>query len=152
MKLTWFGHSAFRVDIAGAVVMLDPFLANPTFKGDHRQAWRGTTHVVLTHGHEDHIGSAVEICAETGATLVANPEICHFLAQQGVAKSSPFNHGGQLDFGSFSVAFVRAWHSSSTVVDGKPVYLGNPGGVVLSASGERTLLHMGDTDIFEGMS
>jgi L-ascorbate metabolism protein UlaG (beta-lactamase superfamily) len=151
MKLTWFGHSAFRVDIAGAVIMIDPFLANPTFKGDQKAAYRGATHVVLTHGHDDHIGSTVEICKATGATLVGNFEVCVYLAGQGVENYSPGNHGGSIDLGAFSVAFVPAWHSSSTIVDGKPIYLGNPAGVVLSAKGEKTLLHMGDTAIYPGM-
>ena len=113
MKLTWFGHSAFRVDIPGAVIMLDPFLGNPTFTGDHREAYDGATHVVLTHGHDDHIGSTVEICQATGATLIANFEVCVYLAGKGVENYSPGNHGGQIDFGAFSVAFVPAWHSSS---------------------------------------
>ena len=152
MKLTWFGHSAFRLDIAGAVVMIDPFLDNPTFKGDKAAAFRGATHVVLTHGHDDHIGSTVEICKATGATLVANFEVCMYLAGKGVEKYSPGNHGGHIDLGAFSVAFVPAWHSSSTIVDGLPVYLGNPAGVVFNAKGEKTLLHMGDTDIFPGMA
>jgi len=151
MKLTWFGHSAFRLDIPGAVIMLDPFLGNPTFTGDHAEAYAGATHVVLTHGHDDHIGSTVEICQATGATLVANFEVCVYLAGKGVEKYSPGNHGGQIDFGAFSVAFVPAWHSSSTIVDGVPIYLGNPAGVVITAKGEKTLLHMGDTDIFPGM-
>lgn len=152
MKLTWFGHSAFRVEIGGAVIMIDPFLANPTFKGSHGDAYAGTTHVVLTHGHDDHLGSTVEICRKTGATLIANFEICTYLGARGVEKSSPGNHGGSVDHGPFSVAFVPAWHSSSTIVDGTPVYLGNAAGVVISAPGEKTLLHMGDTDIFSDMA
>lgn len=28
MKITWFGHSAYRVDIAGAAIMIDPFRAS----------------------------------------------------------------------------------------------------------------------------
>lgn len=152
MKITWFGHSAFRVDIEGAVIMIDPFIGNPTFTGDQQAAYEGTTHVVLTHGHDDHTGSTVEICKATGATLVANFEICNFLAAKGVENFSPGNHGGKIDFGSFSVAFVGAWHSSSTIVDGTPVYLGNPAGVVVDAANEKTLLHMGDTDIFADMA
>jgi L-ascorbate metabolism protein UlaG (beta-lactamase superfamily) len=152
MKLTWFGHSAFRIDIAGAAIMIDPFLANPTFKGDHKQAYAGATHVVLTHGHDDHIGSTVEICKATGATLLANFEVCTYLAGKGVEKVSPGNHGGTSDLGPFSVSFVQAWHSSSTIVDGTPVYMGNPAGVVIKAPGEKTLLHMGDTDIFSDMA
>jgi len=152
MKITWFGHSAFRVDIAGAAIMIDPFIGNPTFEGDQKAAYDGATHVVLTHGHDDHTGSTVEICKATGATMIANFEICNFLAAKGVENFSPGNHGGSVDYGPFSVAFVPAWHSSSTIVDGTPVYLGNPAGVVISAPNEKTLLHMGDTDIFSDMA
>jgi len=152
MKITWFGHSAFRVDISGAAIMIDPFIGNPTFEGDQQAAYDGATHVVLTHGHDDHTGSTVEICKVTGATLIANFEICNFLAAKGVENFSPGNHGGSVDYGRFSVAFVTAWHSSSTIVDGTPVYLGNPAGVVVSAPNEKTLLHMGDTDIFSDMA
>jgi L-ascorbate metabolism protein UlaG (beta-lactamase superfamily) len=148
MKLTWFGHSAFRLDYAGAVILIDPFLANPTFKGDIKAAYAGATFVMLTHGHGDHIGSTVEICKATGATLVANPEVCGYLGKQGVAKASPINHGGELSFGAFSVAYVPAWHSSAAD-DG--TYLGNPGGLVFQAAGEKTVLAMGDTGIFDGM-
>ena len=35
-----------------------------------------------------------------------------------------------VDFGAFTTSYVPAWHSSSSIVDGKPVYLGNPAGVV----------------------
>jgi L-ascorbate metabolism protein UlaG (beta-lactamase superfamily) len=151
MKLTWFGHSAFRVEIAGAVILIDPFLDNPLFQGDKEQAYAGTTHVVVTHGHDDHIGSTLDICKATGATLISNFEVCMYLHGQGVEKFSPGNHGGHIDFGTFGVSFVQAWHSSSVMADGKPVYLGNPAGVVLTAKGEKTLLHMGDTDIFSDM-
>ncbi|MEJ0097385.1 MAG: metal-dependent hydrolase [Bauldia sp.] len=148
MKLTWFGHSAFRIEYAGAVILLDPFIANPTFKGDVKAAYKGATHVVLTHGHGDHVGSTVEICKETGALLIGNPEVCGYLGGQGVSNASPFNHGGELHLGAFSVAYVPAWHSSSAD-DG--TYLGNPGGVVFMAKNEKTVLAMGDTGIFEGM-
>ena len=83
MQITWFGHSAFRIDIKGAVIMIDPFLDNPTFKGDKQAAAKGATHVVVTHGHDDHIGSAVEICQATGAVLVANPEISDYHGRAG---------------------------------------------------------------------
>jgi len=151
MKLAWFGHSAFRVDLPDAAIMIDPFLANPTFHGHHPTAYRDTTHVVLTHGHDDHIGSTVEICKATGATLVANFEICNHLTDLGVDSTSPMNTGGMVDFGPFAVAFVPAWHSSGTVIDGKSIYLGNPAGVVITAPDQKTLLHMGDTDIFSDM-
>lgn len=152
MNITWFGHSAFRVDISGAVIMIDAFLENGTYHGDIKTAYSGTTHVVLTHGHDDHLGSTLDICLETGATLIANWEICNYYAGKGVQNYSPGNHGGTIDFGAFTASFVAARHSSATIVDGTPVYLGNPAGVVIKAANEKTLLHMGDTDIFSDMA
>ena len=153
MRITWFGHSAFRIEIGNSTVMIDPFLSgNPTWDGSVEDAAAGATHVVLTHGHDDHIGDTVDICKEMGALLVANFEICMYLSGKGVSNFSPTNHGGQLDFGEFAVAFVPAWHSSSTMIDGKPVYLGNPAGIVLTPKDGKPLYHMGDTDIFPGMA
>jgi len=153
MKLTWFGHSAFRIDYAGAVVMLDPFIENPTFRGDHKAAYAGATHVLLTHGHSDHIGSTLDICAATGALLVANPEVGNYLESLGVMNLTPINFGGQLDLGAITVAYVPAWHSSShDPAGGTGRYLGNPGGMVVMAAGEKTLIHMGDTGIFSDMA
>jgi len=155
MKITWFGHSAFRVETGSAVIIIDPFLSgNPTFGDrDVAEATKGATHVVLTHGHDDHTGNTVDICKATSALLVANFEICMYLNGKGVENISPSNHGGNLDCGDFVVGFVPAWHSSSTIVDGKPVYLGNPAGIVIQPKKEprKTLYHMGDTDIFSGM-
>jgi len=152
MKITWFGHSAFRVDIDGAAIMIDAFLENGTYHGDIKAAYAGATHVVLTHGHDDHLGSTLDICLETGATLIANWEICHYYAGKGVENYSPGNHGGTIDFGAFTLSFVLAHHSSAAIVDNVPVYLGNPAGVVIKAASEKTLLHMGDTDIFSDMA
>jgi L-ascorbate metabolism protein UlaG (beta-lactamase superfamily) len=152
MRLTWFGHSAFRIEYGGAVVMLDPFLANPTFKGDRKAACAGATHVVLSHGHNDHVGSTLEICKATGATLISNPEVCDYLKGMGIEKADAYNHGGELHFGPFSVACVPAWHSSSHDAEsGDGRYLGNPTGIVLMAKNEKTLYFAGDTGIFGDM-
>jgi L-ascorbate metabolism protein UlaG (beta-lactamase superfamily) len=154
MKITWFGHSAFRVETGSAAIMIDPFLSgNPSFGGDAAAAAKGATHVILTHGHDDHTGDTVDICQATGALLTANFEVCMFLNGKGVENINPCNHGGNLDLGDFTVAYVPAWHSSSTIVDGKPVYLGNPAGIVVQPKKEprKILYHMGDTDIFSGM-
>ena len=155
MKITWFGHSAFRVETGGSVIIIDPFLSdNPTWDGSVQDATNGATHLVLTHGHSDHIGDTIDICKSTGAVLIANFEICMYLAGKGVENFSPGNHGGRQYFDDFDVAFVQAWHSSSEIVDGKPLYLGNPAGVVISSKAEpgKVVYHMGDTDIFSDMA
>jgi len=153
MKLTWFGHSAVRAENGSHVILIDPFLSgNPKFQGSVDEAARGATHVVLTHGHDDHVGDAVEICKKTGAELVAVYELAMFLAGKGVEKVQPCNPGGTVDLGGgVSVSFVKAFHSSSTSEGGETVYLGNPCGVVIEGLG-KTVYHMGDTDIFGDMA
>ena len=156
MKLTWYGHSAFRVEAAGATILIDPFLTqNPSWKGGWEWPANGVTHVLLTHGHSDHIGDAVEILKSSGAMLVANFEICMFLVGKGVSgdRINPGNHGGTVDCGGFTTTFVQALHSSSFPGEGgQNTYLGNPGGLVLHFPDDRTLYHMGDTDIFSDMA
>ena len=72
MKITWFGHSAYRVETGNSVLIIDPFLSgNPVFEGSVEEATSGATHVALTHGHDDHIGDTADICKATGATLIA---------------------------------------------------------------------------------
>lgn len=152
MKITWFGHSAFRVETGGAVILIDPFIPNPSFKGDVASAWQGATHIVLTHGHDDHVGNTVEIGRATGALVICNPEIADYLGGHGLKNFSPCNMGGTVDHGAFSTSLVPAFHSSSTFVDGRLIYLGNPAGAVITPKGDKVLYHMGDTDIFSDMS
>jgi L-ascorbate metabolism protein UlaG (beta-lactamase superfamily) len=83
--------------------------------------------------------------------VVANYDLCMWLAGKGLRKFDPMNTGGTTDQGGFTVTLVRADHSSGDIVDGMPIYLGNPCGVVIKASGEPTVYHMGDTDIFSDM-
>ena len=111
--------------------------------------------MLLTHGHDDHVGDAAAILKKTGAMLVANFEICMFLVGQGVdgGKINPGNLGGTVDCGGFTTTFVQALHSSSfRSEDGRNTYLGNPAGLVLHFPSDKTLYHMGDTDIFSDMA
>lgn len=152
MNITWYGHSCFRVETGSSVVLIDPFLkSNPSFQGSgisFEEATKGVTHVALTHGHDDHVGDAGEICKTTGATLFAVYELAMHVAGQGAAKLEPMNTGGTVKSTDFDLTFVPAWHSSSS----NGVYLGNPCGIVLRTREGRTLYHMGDTDVFPGMA
>lgn len=153
MQITWYGHSAFRLDFRGKAVLIDPFFTgNPAFTGDKAAAIRGITHIVLTHGHSDHVGDTLDIAKATGAPVVTNYDLCMWLAAEGLQKFDPMNTGGTTDQGGFTVTMVRADHSSGDIKDGVPVYLGNPCGAIIKAEGEPTVYHMGDTDVFGDMA
>lgn len=154
MKLTWYGHSAFRVELAGQVVLIDPFFkGNPAFDESLRaSATAGVTHIVVTHGHFDHVGDTLAISAATGAKVITNFDLCMWLAAQGLKNFDPMNTGGTTQQDGFSVTLVRADHSAGQVEGGITFPLGNANGAIIKSPAEKTLWHMGDTDIFSDMA
>ncbi len=156
MRITWYGHSCFKVETGSSSILIDPFLTgNPTFDALGKsvdEVTEGITHVALTHGHDDHIGDSAAICKKTEALLIAPFEVCMYLNGQGVEKVDPMNPGGSIDHNDFRISYVNALHSSSTIVDGKPIYLGAACGIVISTKEMKTVYHMGDTEIFSDMA
>src|SRR5215217_8624158 len=80
-KVRWFGHAAFSITTPrGAVLLIDPWLKNPSNPEakdgkDPLASVPKVDYILLTHGHRDHVGDAVEIARRTGATLICNPEL-----------------------------------------------------------------------------
>ncbi|MDH3581136.1 MAG: metal-dependent hydrolase [Hyphomicrobiales bacterium] len=155
MRIIWLGHSAFRIETGSSVLLVDPFLTgNGVFEASAMSvddATAGVTHIALTHGHDDHVGDTVAICAKSGVPVIAVYELAMYLNAQGVENVDPGNPGGTIDQGDFDVSFVKAYHSASTMVDGQNVYLGNPCGLVIRSKGGKSVYHMGDTEIFGDM-
>jgi L-ascorbate metabolism protein UlaG (beta-lactamase superfamily) len=152
MQVTWLGHSAFRLEIGSSVILIDPFLkGNPSFKGDFKKVTQDVTHILITHGHDDHIGDAAEIAKRSKAMVVSNYEICMWLHAQGAKNINPGNTGGTVSCGEFKVIFTQAHHSSGTVVDDATIYLGNPNGLIIDYPSVGPIFHMGDTDVFSDM-
>ncbi|MFT0891137.1 metal-dependent hydrolase [Pseudochelatococcus sp. G4_1912] len=153
MKITWFGHSTFRLDFSDKVILIDPyFTGNPAFKGDMMEAVRGTTHILVTHGHSDHYGDTITIAKDTNAVVATNADLASWFSTKGVNRLEPMNTGGSIDAGGFSVTLVRADHSAATIEDGVSQALGNANGIIVKADGEPTVYHLGDTDIFSDMA
>jgi L-ascorbate metabolism protein UlaG (beta-lactamase superfamily) len=154
MKITWYGHSTFRIEIAGATILLDPFLTgNPLAPVSVAEAAKGLTHIIASHGHDDHIGDLIAVAKASGALVTANYEIAMWANSEGIAAINPMNTGGTVDLGAFKVTLTQAQHSSARGTGhGQFAYMGNTQGVVIEAAGEPTLYFAGDTDIFSDMA
>jgi L-ascorbate metabolism protein UlaG (beta-lactamase superfamily) len=132
--------------------LIDPFFTgNPAFVSDKAAAIKGVEHIVLTHGHFDHVVDTLDIAKSNGATVTTNYDLGMWLVAKGLEKLNPMNTGSTTDLGGFTVSLVRADHSWGGAVNGTPIYVGNPCGVVIKAAGEPMVYHMGDTDVFSDM-
>src|SRR5215813_7479917 len=88
-----------------------------TPRGGQSAAARNVSHIVLTHGHADHVGDTLDIAKANGATVTTNYDLCMWLAANGLEKFNPMNTGGTTDLGGFTVTMVRADHSSGDIKD-----------------------------------
>src|SRR5882757_6420377 len=134
MKITWLGHAAFRIETAGVKILIDPFFTyNASFAGlDVKEVTAGVTHILLTHGHGDHVGDTVAIAKETGAVVLANADLAAWLGTKGVDRIEAGNTGGTVPLGSFTATFTNALHSSAQITeDGVSHALGNANGLML---------------------
>jgi L-ascorbate metabolism protein UlaG (beta-lactamase superfamily) len=148
MQITWFGHSGFRIEIEGAVLLIDPWLTgNPLFPAEARaEALAGATHVLLTHGHGDHTGDGPQIAKDAGIPLVGIYDLMGHMAEKHGVEIIGFNKGGTVDLNGAKVTLVNACHSST--FDGVPI--GSEAGFMIAGEG-RTIYVSGDTDIMADM-
>jgi len=164
-QLTWYGQSGFKIVTPGGKTLLtDPWLTNPVFdKGkEELAALKNVDLILLSHGHSDHVGNAVEIGKKTGAKLVANFDLSAAVVsvlgypsdQAGVDTTGHI--GGELMLldGELTVCFVPAWHGSTVRKDenAPPVPAGMPTGLVIGIRNGPTIYHTGDTGFFSDIA
>ncbi|EAQ05070.1 metallo Beta lactamase superfamily protein [Pseudooceanicola batsensis HTCC2597] len=149
MKITWLGHSGFKIEIAGETLLIDPFLnGNPIFPEERKaEAVEGVTAILVSHGHGDHVGDAIDVAKAGGLPVYTMVELSGWLANQGVENVTGFNKGGTVAIGDVKVTMVHATHSSSAP-DGS--YAGGEAGFMISGEGH-TIYFSGDTDVMADM-
>ncbi len=145
-KLTYYGHGTFQVETAGKTIIIDPFFTgNPASPVKAQDVSPDV--LIVSHGHGDHVGDAVDIAKRSGALVIANFEICEWLGKQGVEKTHPMSIGGQCRF-DFGIVKLTIAHHGSMLPDGSNG--GSPAGVLLKLA-DGNIYHACDTGLFYDM-
>ena len=150
MKISYHGHSVVMIETnQGQKVMIDPFLTgNPLT--DLVVGEVKVDYILVTHGHNDHVGDMVELAKNNDATVISIPEIAHFARKQGVQDIHEMNIGGTFEFPFGQVKMVFAQHSSGYDTGEEMIYMGEPAGFVLEVDGV-VIYHAGDTAYFSDL-
>lgn len=146
-KIRWLGHSCLAIESDARRILIDPFLTdNPAAaaRADEVEA----DFVLVSHGHGDHVGDAVDIARRTGATVIANYEIVGWFQKQGVERAHPMQIGGAFRFPFGRVKLTQATHGS-VLPDGSNG--GNPAGFLLTLNDRTVIYDAADTGLFGDM-
>tara|TARA_R110002049_G_scaffold2750_8_gene22232 strand:+ start:175337 stop:176020 length:684 start_codon:yes stop_codon:yes gene_type:complete len=134
-KITWLGHATWLIETDEHRILLDPFLTDNPSATMKPQDIGNISHVLISHGHFDHVADAADIIKANNASLIAIFEIAQWFANEhGIKDGTGMNIGGTLTTEFGSVKMVPAIHSS-VLPDGS--YGGNPAGYVLTIDGQR---------------
>jgi len=107
-EITWYGHAAFKIQIADKIVLIDPYLnKNPASPVKAEDVGKVDI-VFVTHDHGDHLGDAFSICEKTNAAFVAASELAGFAEQKGVRNVVDMNIGGTVEINGVKLTVVQA--------------------------------------------
>lgn len=141
MKITYLGHASFKIESAGKIVYVDPWLEGPTAPIKVKDVEKADL-VLVTHDHGDHgYKEALEICKKTGAYFIAINELGIQAKSEGLKNVHTLNIGGSVEVDGVIVTLVQAFHSCSK---------GSPTGFVVKFT-NGSFYHPGDTGVFASM-
>jgi L-ascorbate metabolism protein UlaG (beta-lactamase superfamily) len=152
LSFTWLGHATFVFRTPGGKrIIIDPWVSTNPACPEAAKHVGPLDLMLLTHGHDDHIGDAVSIGRSSGARVIAPYELSVWLKQKGLRNVTGMNPGGTLRPHGLSVTMVPAVHSSSTEDGSQIVYLGVATGYVITFEDGLTVYYAGDTSVFGDM-
>lgn len=148
MEISYHGHSVVKIKTNGYTILIDPFISgNPAtdLKADEEKP----DVILLTHGHNDHVGDTIELAKKHNSKVVALNELAVYLQKIGI-DAHPMGVGGAYEFPFGKVKYTLAFHGSVYETENEVINAGNPGGILFFAEG-LTIYHAGDTALFGDM-
>lgn len=147
MKITFLGHAGFILE-GDSKIVIDPFITgNPSAKAKVEDVKADL--ILVSHGHGDHLGDAVQIAKQSNGTVVGVFELASYCGRMG-AQVHGMHIGGSYKFDSVKVKLTPAWHGTGYIENGPAEYLGTPCGFIINLNG-KTIYHAGDTGLFGDM-
>jgi L-ascorbate metabolism protein UlaG (beta-lactamase superfamily) len=141
-ELKFLGHACFLLSEGKNSLIIDPFLTgNPITKDNAEQI--DCQYILVSHGHDDHLGDAVSIARSTGATIITTAEIARACIEKCVSAHA-MHIGGKHSFDFGFIRITPAFHGSG--IPG-----GHACGFIINFFG-KTFYHTGDTGLFSDMS
>lgn len=142
MIIRYLGHSAFYLEGRDFRALIDPFITGNPHCPARLSDFEHLSHILVTHGHSDHIGDTIELAARSGATVYCNHELAHYFRSQGVQHVHGMHIGGRFE----NLKMTPALHGSSIEHEGRLLEGGNPGGFLIDIDGVK-VYHAGDTGL-----
>jgi L-ascorbate metabolism protein UlaG (beta-lactamase superfamily) len=149
MQVTYHGHSVVKIETGGKTIIIDPFITGNGLTDLTVEDIKPDV-IILTHGHNDHVGDTVQLAKENDSLVIANDELSTYLSWQGL-RVHGMHIGGAYQFEFGKVKLTPAFHGTGLQADGNQiVYCGMPAGILFMAEG-KTIYHAGDTALFSDM-
>lgn len=139
VKIRYLGHSGFIIAKGEYSIVLDPFLTGAPMAVMKPSDIKASD-ILLTHGHQDHLGDAVEISKNNQAKITAVMELAEYCTEQG-AETIRVPIGGTWQYPWGSAQFRYAMHSGF-LPDGRP--FGQAASILLNIGGVK-IYDLGDT-------
>ncbi|MGI6678398.1 MAG: metal-dependent hydrolase [Dehalobacterium sp.] len=147
MKINYLGHACFVLE-GNKKIIIDPFLTgNPMAVQKAKEI--EADYILVTHGHGDHLGDALEIARRCQGTIIAPNELAVYCGQKG-AQVHAMHIGGAYTFPGVRVKLTPAWHGSAFVEGENIIYTGTPCGFLIWMD-DLCIYHAGDTGLFGDM-
>ncbi len=153
--ITWFGHACVEVvSPGGKTILFDPWFGNPMSPRSPDAVDRCDL-LLVTHGHSDHLGNALQIASRTRPAWPAIHELSLWLGRNYAGKDAVIgmNKGGTVEVAGLQVTMTSADHSSGDWNAGgeTTLYLGEAVGFVVTLEDGTRVYHAGDTALFGDM-